>query len=332
VHIEQSELQSGAMVPLVAILSNPKSTTNAAGMGSIRKVINESANIVHFELDGMETIDEALALFARANPAVLIVNGGDGTIGLVLQALLYRNPFGVIPPIAFLPGGKTNMTAADLGSKGDPIKVLRRILAMAKRGEIPENLSKRNLIELDLGDGLEPRVGTFFGTAGIVKGIYWCRENAYAKGMPNSIAHIWSAFKLISSAFGIGKDKEMMISDPMKIVVPGSARIDGQYAAVLATTLDKLLLGLKPYGREGNGGLGFSAVESGPKNVFRALKGLATGRYGRSFIQGVHTRRSDQVRIEGSDPVTLDGEMYTPLAGKPVLLRGDKSLTFVKLS
>jgi hypothetical protein len=331
VQLDQSKFNSGAAVPLIAVLSNPKSTTNAAGMGEIRKVINESANLLHFELDGVETMDEALELFSRANPALIIVNGGDGTIGVALQSLLYRNPFSVTPPIAFLPGGKTNMTAADLGMKGDPIKVLKRLIKLVKAGELSERLTTRNLIELDLDDGNEPKVGTFFGTAGIVKGIYWCRENAYAKGLPNSLAHVWSIFKLVTSAFGFGKDKAMMISDPMNVVVPGKARISGQFASVTATTLDTLILGLKPYSTEGLGGLRFAAVETGGRNVFRALRGIITGKFGKKYIQGVHTRRGDHIRIEGSDPVTLDGEMYTPLAGKPILLKGDKTLTFVKL-
>jgi hypothetical protein len=331
VQVDQSTFHSGAAIPLVAVLSNPKSTTNAAGMDKIRKVIHESANILHFELDGVETMDEALELFSRANPALIVVNGGDGTIGVALQSLLYKNPFKVTPPVAFLPGGKTNMTAADLGMKGDPVKVLKSLIKIVKAGELSERLTTRNLIELDLGDGNQPKVGTFFGTAGIVKGIYWCRENAYAKGLPNSLAHIWSAFKLVSSAFGFGKDKAMMISDYMNVVVPGKARISGQFASVTATTLDRLIMGFKPYSTEGLGGLRFAAIETGGSNVFRALRGMLFGTFGKKYIRGVHTRRGDQIRIEGSDPVTLDGEMYTPLAGQPILLKGDKSLTFVKL-
>ncbi len=329
--LDKSNIQSGAAVPLVAIMSNPLSTTNAGGMVEIRKVINESANVVHFELNGIDTIDEALQLFAKANPAMIIINGGDGTIGAALSAILYKKHFSVIPPIAFLPGGKTNMTAADLGFKGKPAKVLRKLLKIASEGKIPQMVTNRHLIELDMGDGELPKVGTFFGTAGVVKGIFWTRENAYSKGVPNSIAHIMAISKLIGSAFGIGKQKDLLVSDPMEIIVPGSARMAGQYAAVMATTLDKLLLGLKPYSSEGKGGLRFSAIEPGRGNVFRAITALITGRFGKKTINGSHTRNSDEIRFEGTDPVTLDGEIYQPIAGVPITLRGDKALTFISL-
>ena len=330
--LEKNDITSGAQVPLVAIISNPLSTTNAGGMGAIRKIIDHSANIVHFELSGIDSVDEALALFARANPAMLIINGGDGTIGAVLASILFNNPFDVVPPIAFLPGGKTNMTAADVGSKGRPDKVLQKLLTMAREGRISENLVSKHLIELDLGDGERPRVGTFFGTAGVVKGIFWCRENAYAMGLPNSLAHIVSFAKLFTAALGLGKSKDLLVSDPMSINVPGQARMAGQYSVVMSTTLDRLLLGLKPYGKTGKGGLRFAAIEAGGKNFLRAAKGLLLGHFGDKTIVGTQVRKSDIVRIEGTDPITLDGEIYHPVPGKAIELKGDRSLTFVNVA
>lgn len=329
--VDKERIQSGASVPLVVMISNPLSSTNAKNLDEIRAIVNASANVVHYELDGIDTLKDAMELFARANPAMLIINGGDGTIGAALASILYDNPFAVVPPIAFLPGGKTNMTAADLGFKGKPTKVLKKLLKLAQAGEIPDKLTSRHLIEMDLGDGSKPKVGTFFGTAGIVRGIFWCRENAYSKGMPNWLAHLVSAYKLIRSAFGLSRTKGLMVSDPMAITVPGSARMQGQYAVVLTTTLNNLLLGLKPYGREGQGGLKFSAVESGPRNVLRGLLGLVTGRFGRKSIEGVHTRKANEIRIEGTDPVTLDGEIYQPTPGTPITLKGSRSLAFISL-
>ncbi len=329
--LEKSDIHSGASVPLVAIMSNPLSTTNAANMDAIRKLIDTSMNVVHYELNGIASIDDALALFAKANPAMIIVNGGDGTIGAALASILYSNHFTVVPPIAFLPGGKTNMTAADLGFKGKPVNVLKKLLSMAKTGSIADNLTKKHLVELDLGDGEQPKVGTFFGTAGVVKGIFWCREHAYEMGLPNSLAHVAAIMKLFGSALGIGKQKNLLVSDPMEIIVPSKSRLAGQYASVMATTLDTLLLGLKPYEHGGVGGLRFSAVEAGSKNILRAFWGLITRKFGKKPIDGTHVETADEFHIEGSDPVTLDGEIYQPILGKPIILKGDKSLTFISL-
>ena len=317
--------------PMVAVISNPASTTNMKYLPEIRKILNAFPNAVHFELSNIGDIDEALSLFARSKPEVLIINGGDGTIGAVLAALLYRNPFTETPPIAFIPGGKTNMTAADLGYKGNSRKILKKILEVVEAGAVRTQLTDRNLVELDMGDGSTPQVGTFFGCAGIVKGIFWCREHAYSKGLPNSVAHLWSAFKLITAAFGLGKDKALMISDDMEIVVRGGGRLTGKYSIVIATTLDSLLLGAKPYGDTGSGGLRFSAVEIGGRNLIRAVRGMMSGGFGNKYFKGVHVRRGDEIRVKTQDPVTLDGEIYSVQQGQVFTLRGDRSLTFMKL-
>ncbi len=333
--LEKTDLKTGAAVPLVAIISNPLSTTNANSMDAVRKVVNQSANVVHFELNGIETIGEALELFSRAQPAMVIINGGDGTIGAVLASILYDNPFSVVPPIAFLPGGKTNMTASDLGSKGKPIKVLKKLLKLAREGRVSESLKTRHLIEMDIGDGKGPRVGFFFGTAGVVKAIFWCRENAYSMGFPNSVAHLISISKLVLAALGLGKSKHLLVSDPMSLNIPGHGRMAGQYSAVVTTTLDRLILGMKPYSRTSEqtnaGGLRFAAVEAGSRKFIRAIWAMVIGRFGKKTIHGSHVRTGNEVRIEGTDPVTLDGEIYHPIAGTPVVLRGDKALSFVSL-
>ncbi len=329
--LDKRILQSGALIPMVAVLSNPKSTTNQLAMDRVRSIVNESPNVVHFELKDISSIDEALELFARANPSLLVINGGDGTVGAVLAALLYRNPFRIIPPIAVMPGGKTNMTAADLGIKGDPEAVLKQLLLIARQGRIPDMLTNRNLIELDLGNGEEPKVGTFFGAAGIVKAIKWTRENAYSKGLPNWLSH-FMAFTRVAGAFlGFGRDQSIVKSGEIGISMRGATPQSSNYVMITATTLDRLVLGLKPYGHEGAGGIKFSAVEYGADNTRRALWALFTRGWGGSKIDGLFTRRSNEISITCSDSVTLDGELFD-LDDKQVLrLRGDRSLTFVSL-
>ncbi len=329
--LDRSTVKSGAVVPMVGLISNPKSTTNAGGMEKVRRLVSESGNVVHYELDGPASVDDALALLARANPAVLIINGGDGTIGMVLAALLHRSPFKVIPPIVLLPGGKTNMTAADLGARGCPEKVLRRALSLLRRGKLADRLTSRNLLELDMGDGTPPRVGTFLGAAGVVKAIFWCRRHAYARGLPNVVAHGVSLFTMLGAALAIGPQRKLMRSNPMRIRVRGGGALEGRYMAVFVTSLNSLLFGLKPFGREGQGGLGFAAVEPGTANVMRAFVAVLGRWFGRTTVKGAHTRRSDQVVLECTDPLTLDGEIYTPKPGVPITVRGDRALTFVRL-
>jgi len=327
----QKDIASGMPVPMVAVLTNPHSTTNKKRLPKIRKTINAAQNVVHFELRSIDDIDEALLLFARAQPSVIIINGGDGTAGAVMAALLYRNPFTVTPPIAILPGGKTNMTAADLGLSGAPEKSLSTLLDQVKKGILDKHLTKRMLIEMDRGDGQEPAVGLFFGAASIVPSIKWCRAHIYPKGYPNFISHFLAFLVLTKAAIGLGQTKNVNTSNAMHINVSAGGHFRGKYSAVSITTLDSVVLGLKPYSLVGKGGLRFSCVEAGGRNILRAIFGLFSGKFSKKYIQGVHVRRASKITIETNDMVTLDGEFFTPNAGQTLTLRGDKSLTFVTM-
>ena len=322
---------SRTATPLVAVLSNPGSTRYDEAGEEVRAVVDAFPNTFHFELDGIDSIPQALRMFAQARPAMVVINGGDGTIQATLSSIVNDRPFDVIPPVAILPGGKTNMIAEDLGVRGRPAKVLARLLSLVASGKLGEHVELRNVIEMDLGDGHAPRVGMFFGAAGIVRGMLWCRKKIYPLKLPNLMSHAIAIGALIGSFIGLRRSDSPIRSDPMRINVKGGGIMQGRYSIVVVTTLDKLLLGMRPYGREGNGGLKFSSIGYGPRAMLNALKGLVTGSFGRKTLPGVNTRRSDVIRFESRDPVTLDGEIFLPVAGHAVELRGEKSLAFVKL-
>ena len=46
--------------------------------------------------------------------SLLVLAGGDGTLQRTLTEALEHTPASALPPIAVLPAGRTNMTAADL--------------------------------------------------------------------------------------------------------------------------------------------------------------------------------------------------------------------------
>ncbi len=321
--------KNSVTMPLVAVLTNPLSSANKKRLPEIRRIIDKSLNVIHFEMNTIADIGEGLALFARAQPSMLIINGGDGTVGMVLQALLYRNPFKIVPPIAILPGGKTNMTGADLGLIGSPTKILNKLLKLVHSKDISANIVTRHMIEVDLGDGKCARVGTFFGAAGIVQSVLWCRNNIYPRKWPQFIAHFVTFGVLLGASANLVLKDQIADGENMDIYIQGGGRLSGRYSALSCTTLDELVLGAKPYANFGSGGLRFGCVSQGGANMLRAIIGLITGRFSKGHIKGVQVRRSDMIRIKTAGHVMLDGEILKVMPNIPIILKGDKNLSFV---
>ena len=114
---------------LVALLSNPRSTGNKALLPRIRSFVAQHPNIFHYEMESVAEVPDALEMISRVKPAVLVINGGDGTVQAALTELYHGGHFqGSSPPVAVLPNGKTNLIALDLGATGDPLRALKQIL------------------------------------------------------------------------------------------------------------------------------------------------------------------------------------------------------------
>ncbi|MFL6757281.1 MAG: diacylglycerol/lipid kinase family protein, partial [Sphingomicrobium sp.] len=174
----------------IALISNPKSTGNLAQLPRIRAFCADHPDIFHYEVESADQIGEAMRTIARISPAVLAINGGDGTVQAVLTEIHNGGHFGdQAPPVAVLPSGKTNLIALDLGAVGDPVEALQRLIDIARADLVPY-LVARELIALSGGEtGIAPVIGMFLGGAGLADIMLYCRERVYPLGLPNSISH-----------------------------------------------------------------------------------------------------------------------------------------------
>src|SRR5579859_6967976 len=73
--------------PRIALISNPKSTGNIAQLPKIREFCADHPDVFHYEVEEAGQIGEAMISIARVNPAILAINGGDGTVQAALTEL-----------------------------------------------------------------------------------------------------------------------------------------------------------------------------------------------------------------------------------------------------
>jgi len=320
--------------PRIALISNPKSTGNLAQLPLIRAFCAEHPDIFHYEVEAADQIGEAMRTIARIEPAVLAINGGDGTVQAVLTELHNGGHFGAsAPPVAVLPSGKTNLIALDLGARGDPVEALERLIGIA-RADMSPHLVARELIALSGGEtGITPVIGMFLGGAGLADIMMYCRERVYPLGLPNSISHFITAVAVIlRQVFRLRASFLPPEPAMLSVQVRRDGAITGRFAFLFVTTLEKLLLSGE-VGANGGGRLKFVAVEQKPVSMLRAFFDSLIGRLGRTKLDGVHVEEADEITIEGdSSRVILDGETFRAGVGKPIYLRPAQPLSFVRIA
>lgn len=320
----------------VALLSNPRSTGNRALLPEIRSFCAEHKDIFHYEVEHVEQIGTALKTIARVKPKVLVINGGDGTVQAALTELYHGGHFGQQnPPVAVLPNGKTNLIALDLGATGDPMVALKRVMEIAE-GDMSPHIVSRELIALTDGSVMaRPVLGMFLGGAGLADTMLFCRHKIYPLGLPNGISHFLTLVAaLFSTLFGIRAAFLPPMPSPVKVSVLQQGQIQGRFALLMVTTLERLLLntdltktGMRP------GALQLMVIEQRPLVLLRVLVAAVRGRLGRGKVSGLHLERGDEIRIEGdSSSVILDGELFQANAGHPIILRHTSPVPFLRLA
>lgn len=320
--------------PRIALLSNPKSTGNLAQLPRIRAFCAEHPDIFHYEVERAGQIGEAMRTIARISPAVLAINGGDGTVQAALTELHNGGHFlDGMPPVAVLPSGKTNLIALDLGMQGDPVLALEKLLDIA-RADLAPHLVAREMISLSGGEsGITPVIGMFLGGAGLADVMLYCRERIYPLGLPNNVSHFITAIAVVlRQVFGLRASFLPPEPAPLSVSVRREGAITARFAFLFVTTLERLLLSGE-VGSHGNGRLKFVAVEQKPVSMLRAFFASLMGRLGRTKLVGVHVEEADEISIEGeSSRVILDGETFRAGPGKPILLRPAQPLSFVRIA
>lgn len=319
----------------VALLSNPRSTGNRSLLPRVRSFCARHQDIFHYEVEHVDQIGAAMRTIARVKPKVLVINGGDGTVQAALTELYNGGHFGASPPpVAVLPNGKTNLIALDLGAEGDPIVALERVLELA-RTDMDPHIVSRELISLSEGAvGGRTVLGMFLGGAGLADSILYCRHKVYPLGLPNGFSHVLTFMAvLISMIFGIRAAFLPPRPAPVTVSVVRRGQLDGRFALLMVTTLERLLLKNHTPARDQTGALQLIAVERQPVALLRALFAGIFGRLGKGRLSGIHLERADEIHIEGEHSnVILDGELFEAKTGRPIILKPTSPVPFLRLA
>ncbi len=100
----------------VGLLNNLRAGRSGGQVSRVLALLKRYPDVLHVETDSAKLLPEALAEFTRREVDLLVLNGGDGTLQYALTELLTNPDLASVRMVAPLRGGRTNMTALDLGA------------------------------------------------------------------------------------------------------------------------------------------------------------------------------------------------------------------------
>ena len=315
----------------IGLISNVRARRNVHGLPPLPDAAPGMA-IIHRPLEGIEGLAPALDELAREGIDVLAINGGDGTVSTVLTRLFEARPFETLPALALLSGGTTNMNAADVGLRGKPGRALERLMRRAAEGGLDPLTVERSVLRVGYGAARPAVHGMFFGTAAICRAILLCRYMIRRmKVQPTWAMATTLGLGLLRPLMGRGRADPLYRGQDMTVRIAGAEGRPETQLLSLVTTLDRLILGSRPFWGSEAGALHYTGIAFPPDRLWRSAYRVLWGGGGRGLSPAHYvSRNADRISFEMNCSFTVDGEIFRPEPGVPVEVTAGEPVRFVR--
>lgn len=315
----------------IGLITNPNSGPKADAR--TRRALQHAAEfhlipvaVTHSEAE----IGDALHSFARAGVEVLVIHGGDGTVDAVLTRLRTEAIFATEPVLAILPGGTTNMTHGDVGVHRSAKHALGDIAAACFDGLPTFGVRARRPIRVERPDANRPFYGFFVATAAIPRVIRATRARLHKRGLTGSTGELLAlAGALPRLLTGRVRHDPILHPDHVRYALDDGDWRDGEAVVLLATSLKRLVLGMRPAppGKR----MGVTALMWPYRDLARRLPGFMRGRGNGALGDDLGRTTTGRLRLDLADDYTVDGELFAPPADGPITLTAAAEARFLVL-
>ena len=310
------------------LIVNPRSFSASRGLAESASTLARAQGAEVVTLDGPASLRVAVeSILARRQRTVMVL-AGDGTVCAVVDQLSHLPPGAWTPDLLILPGGRTNLTAVDLGTGGHALATLKRALSK------PVDPRRRSVVEercaLRIEQAPAPVRHGFFLSAALIDGATrQCHQRRTDRNEHGPLTTLSYLLKLgVLALFGrSGLACPTLGVDAGEL---GSQR--GRVRLLMATTLMHRNGLFDPYASRGAGDVRMMSVSRDAPGVWRSLPRLLTGRYSKNMNteSGYLSGRCTRVAISGLSSYMLDGEPFDADPTRPVMITAGPRLRFLK--
>jgi len=315
----------------IAVLNNLRAGRSNAEVSRVLSLLRSYPDVLHIETDSVRALPEALAEIARHNVNLLVVNGGDGTLQFTLTEILAGGEFERVPMIAPLRGGRTNMTALDLGARRNPVKGLRGLLEDARAGRLAERIVETPVLRFETHKSRHLQYGMFFG-AGTIHRAIELTHRLFPPGRSQGVfgAGIVTGGLLLRAS--MQDRKGVLTPDKIQILLDGEMVPQGEFYLVIASSLRRLFLRMNPFWGDGPGDVRFTSIASNAYRMRSAAPGILRGKP-KPFVTPEHgftsaSPKRAELRLDCG--FTVDGEFFEPINDEVVTITAGRRVTFVR--
>lgn len=308
------------------VLCNPGAGRARGRLERIRSAAAALPGGIYRETGDAESMHAALVEFRAARVAVIVVIGGDGTLHAVLSECLRARPAADQPCFVPVPGGTTNMNATDLGVHGQPDEILGRLQKLFTNPLYPPRV-RRPVLSIRSSEGMAH--GMFFGGGIIADGVRHFSEHVRGRGLTGEMLSGWVMLRHLSP-LAVGRLPDSL---PVKLVrrEDDGAPVESEALLFLATTLERLLLGARPYWGLEPAAMRCTTVDYPPGRLWTVLPALYRGNA--AALQSLPAYRSRNLRrleLELDGDYVIDGEVYTASRARgPLVITPTEPLNFL---
>lgn len=309
------------------LLVNPRSGgASGKGLALARKL---PASVSVKVLDQFEQLPNFLGEFANEQVTDLFISSGDGTIQALQTELAERKPFATPPRLILLSHGSTNMTAADLGFRRGSLDAQA---AFIKDPQPTELLQRPTMRVSNPRDG-RPRHGMFLGTGALSEATLFCQRTFNARGVKGN----WATFSTLASAVSRSLFTASNPHDPSRFDRPFGISVEadgkvlaGQHLLMLATTLERLILGTRPFWGGKQGQIRVTVIPYPVPKLPRWLLPVLYGGENRRAPPGALSFSTAELAIRSTARFVLDGEFFDSPENEALRVETGPIFTYVR--